>query len=129
MSSVDRRVVEARFDNKQFESGVKTSLKTLDRLKKGLNMEESAKSLSNLDRTARGISFATLSNGVESVSVKFSALGIMALTVLQNITNSAINAGKRIVSALTIDPIKEGYQEYELKMNSIQTIMLGTGNL
>ena len=68
-----------------------------------------------------------LSGAVENVRLKFSALEVMAVTALTNITNSAINAGKRIVSALTIEPISEGFREYELKMGSIQTIMAGTG--
>ena len=52
----------------------------------------------------------------------------MAVTALANITNSAVNAGKRVVSALTIDPIKTGFSEYETKINSIQTIMSNTAS-
>ena len=48
----------------------------------------------------------------------------MGDTALQNITNSAINAGKQIVSALTIDPITTGFSEYELKMNSFRPLWL-----
>ena len=32
-TTIDERVVEMRFDNSQFEAGVKTSLSTLDKLK------------------------------------------------------------------------------------------------
>lgn len=31
--TIDERVVQMRFDNKQFESGVQTTLSTLDKLK------------------------------------------------------------------------------------------------
>lgn len=67
-----------------------------------------------------------LANAVESVRLKFSALEVMAVTALANITNSALNAGKRIVSALTIDPIKTGFQEYETQIGAVQTILANT---
>jgi hypothetical protein len=68
-----------------------------------------------------------LGSAVEVVSSKFSALGVMAVTALVNITNSAINAGKQLLHSLTIAPITQGFQEYELKMGSVQTIMASTG--
>ena len=113
--TIDSRVVEMQFDNKQFESNVKATMSTLDKLKQSLNLTGSYDSMSGLSRA------------VESVRMQFSTLEVMAVTTLANITNSAINAGKRIVSALTIEPISEGFGEYELKMGSIQTIMAGTG--
>ena len=35
--------------------------------------------------------------------------------------------GKRLVKSLTVDPISDGFKEYELKMDSVQNIMNGTG--
>lgn len=125
--TIDQRVVEMQFDNKQFEENVKTSMSTLDKLKQSLNLTGASKGLENIGTAAKNINMSGLSNAVENVRLKFSALEVMAVTALTNITNSAINAGKRIVSALTIQPISEGFEEYELKMGSIQTIMAGTG--
>jgi len=56
MSSVDNRIVQMSFDNKQFEEGIKTSINSLDNLKKGLNLEESGKSLSNLNKVGKEFS-------------------------------------------------------------------------
>ena len=50
----------------------------------------------------------------------------MGVTALANITNSAVNAGKNIVKALTIDPVKTGSQEYETQINAVQTILANT---
>ncbi len=127
MSTIDKRIVDMQFNNQQFESGVQTSLKSLDNLKKGLDLDGAAKSLSNLDKVGGSFSLAGIASGVETISSKFTALGVIGITALQNITNSAINAGKRIISALTIDPVTTGFNEYELKMGSIQTIMASTG--
>lgn len=89
-------------------------------------MDESARSLTNLQRVGNNFSLEGMARGVDYISKKFSALGIIGITTLQNITNSALNAGKRIVSALTIDPIKMGFNEYETKINAIQTILTNT---
>lgn len=125
-TTIDERVVEMRFDNKQFESNVQTSLSTLDRLKKSLNLSGAAKGFDEIDSASKKVNMNGLANAVESVRLKFSALEVMAVTALANIINSALNAGKRIVSALTIDPIKTGFQEYETQIGAVQTILANT---
>ena len=126
-TTIDQRVVEMQFDNKHFEQNVKTSMSTLDKLKQSLNLTGAAKGFDNVSAAAKKVDMAGLSNGVETVRQRFSALEVMGVTALANITNSAVNAGKRMLSALTIDPIRTGFSEYELKMDSIKTIMASTG--
>lgn len=126
MNNVDERVVEMKFDNKQFENGVQTSLKSLDQLKRGLDLEESAKSLSNLAKVGKSFSLAGIGDGLRTLESKFTALGIVGVTALQRISNAAITTGKRIVSALTVDPIKMGFREYETQINAVQTILANT---
>lgn len=126
MSSIDERVVEMQFRNDQFEQGVKKSLISLENLKKGLNLDKSSKSLSNLESTAKNFSMKNLASDVASISDRFSTMGIVGMTALQNITNSAIATGKTLMSALTIDPVKSGFQEYETQINSVQTILANT---
>ena len=126
MSSIDERVVEMQFRNDQFEQGVKKSLISLENLKKGLNLDKSSKSLSNLESTAKNFSMKNLVSDVASISDRFSTMGIIGMTALQNITNSAIATGKTLMSALTIDPVKSGFQEYETQINSVQTILANT---
>lgn len=124
--TIDERVVEMRFDNRQFESNVKTTMSTLDRLKHALRLDGAAKGLSDIGSAAGRIDMSPISRGVEAVQAKFSAMQVIAITALSNITNSAVNAGKRIVSALTIDPIKTGFAEYETQINAVQTILANT---
>lgn len=129
-TTVDERVVEMRFDNKQFEQNIQTSLSSLDKLKKSLNLEGAAKGLETVNDAANKCSgnMSPLSNAVETVRVRFSALEVMAITALQNITNSALVAGKNLVSAFTIDPIKTGFEEYETQINAVQTILANTSS-
>ena len=42
-NSIDNRVVKMGFDNKQFESGARTSIDTLEKLKKSLNLDGAGK--------------------------------------------------------------------------------------
>lgn len=125
-TTIDERVVEMRFDNKQFESNARTSLGTIERLKQSMNFSGASKGLDNIGAAIKKVDTSSLGNGVESVRAKFSALQVMGVTALANITNSAVNAGKRIASALTIDPIKMGLQEYETQIGAVQTILANT---
>lgn len=124
--TIDQKVVEMRFDNAQFEKNVSTSMSTLDKLKRSLKLDGAAKGLESVNAAAKNFDVSNVSNGVETIKAKFSALQVVAATALGNITNSAVNAGKRIASSLTIEPIKAGFNEYETQMNSVQTILANT---
>ena len=125
-TTIDERVVEMRFDNKQFESNVATSMSTLEKLKKSLNLTGASKGLEDVGAATKRVDMSGLGGAVDSVKVKFSALQVVGVTALTNITNSAVNAGKSIIKSLTIDPVKTGFDEYETKMGSIQTILANT---
>lgn len=127
-TTVDERVVEMRFDNKQFEQNIQTSLSSIDKLKRSLNLEGAAKGLETVNDAAQKCNMSPLTNAVETVRVRFSALEVMAITALQNITNSALAAGKNLVSAFTVDPIKSGFEEYETQINAVQTILANTSS-
>ena len=125
-TTIDERVVEMRFDNKQFESNVATSMSTLEKLKKSLNLSGASKGLEDVNAAAKKVDMSGLGGAVESVKAKFSVLDVVAVTALANIANSAVNAGKRIVSALTIEPVMSGFKEYETQINAVQTILANT---
>ena len=124
--SIDEKVVEMRFDNQNFEKNVSTSMSTLEKLNKSLRLNGATKGFQDIDSASRKVNMSGLGSAVEAVQAKFSALSVVGVTALANITNSAVNAGKRIVSALTIDPIKTGFQEYETQINAVQTILANT---
>ena len=124
--TIDERVVSMQFDNKQFENNAQTSISTLNKLKQSLDLTGAAKGLEGIDTAVKKVNISPLSSAVETVSAKFSALQVMAVTALANITNSAVNAGKRIASSLTIEPIKTGFAEYETQIGSVQTILANT---
>ena len=127
-NNVDERIVDMQFKNQQFESGVKQSTKSIDNLKKGLNFDESVRSLENLDRAGRSFSIAGIASGVDAIASRFTTLGIMGMSVITNLTNAALNMGINFAKALTITPISTGFEEYETKMGAIQTILTNTAS-
>lgn len=126
--TIDDRVVSLKFDNKQFESNVSTTMSTLDKLKQKLNLPSSAKAFDNINAAAKNVNLSGISSSVDTLQAKFSALDVAAVTALANITNSTLQAGKNLISSLTIDPITSGFREYELQMNSVQTILANTAH-
>ena len=125
---IDERVVEMTFDNKDFEKNVATSMSTIDKLKAALNFRGAEKGLDAVNSAAKKVNLSGVSNAVDKVRVKFDALQVAGITALANITNSAINTGKRMASAFTVDPIVQGFNEYETQLNSVQTIMANTAS-
>lgn len=125
--TVDERIVQMQFQNSSFEKNIQTSMASINKLNESLNLTGASKGLESVSSAAKNLDMSGVSESVGILGSKFSALEVIGVTALANITNSAINAGKRIASALTIDPIKAGFGEYELKMDSIKTIMASTG--
>ena len=122
-TTIDQKVVEMRFDNKNFENNVSTTMSTLDKLKQKLNFTGASKGLEDVSASAKKVDMSGLASGVETVRMKFSALEVMGVTALANITNSAVNAGKRLVSSLSIDQISSGWQKYGQKTTSVGTLI------
>ena len=108
MSSTDERVVSLKFDNQQFESGVKTSLGTLDQLKQGLKLEKAADGLNGLKTATKGFDMGGVSSAVEAVTSKFSILGTIGDQVLRNLTSSAMNLGRNLLTAIPKQIIEGG---------------------
>lgn len=127
-TTVDSRVVEMQFDNRNFERNVQTSMSTLEKLKQSLNLTGAAKGINEINDAAKSFNLSGMTGAAENVVAKFSYMQMTIQHQLNRIVDSAVNAGKRIVSALTIDPIKTGFQEYETQINAVQTILANTSS-
>ena len=125
-TTIDQRIVEMRFDNKQFEQNVSDTLSSIDKLKQGLKFEGASKGLSGIEDAARKVNMNPLTDSVQQVGLKFNWLYTYADQTMRNITNTVNNAATRIVKAFTIDPVKTGFSEYETQINAVQTILANT---
>jgi hypothetical protein len=126
MSSIDDRVVEMKFDNAQFEQGIKTTLASLDALNKSLKLEGATKGFSDLDAAGRSVHLGHIAAGVDDIANRFKAMSVVAITALATIAQRAVSTGLSVAKSLTVAPIAAGLHEYETNLNSIQTILSNT---
>lgn len=122
-TTIDERVVSMEFDNAKFESNVKTSLSTLDKLKKALNFSGAEKGLEEVEKTSGKIDFKEMNSGLEKAKSGFSALEVIAVSALATITSHVTNAGIALAKSLSIDQVTAGWQKYEEKTNGVATII------
>lgn len=125
---VDERVVQMQFDNAQFERGTRQTMNTLEKLKQSLQFTGVEKGFERISSASQKVNFSEMANALESIESKFSAVNVIAVTALTNITNKAIATGERLVKALSLDPIISGFQEYETQINAVQTILANTSS-
>lgn len=117
--SIDERIVNMQFNNKQFEEGIKDSLDSLDKLKAGLDIDDAGK-----------LNLSGLTTGVNEISNKFSSLEEIGIGALRRIGELIVDiSGKvvELVKSFTLDPITEGWSKYEIQVQSVQAIMNATG--
>ena len=150
MANIDERVVSMKFDNRDFEKNVKTSMNTLEKLKQSLTFENVAGAVKT--STNKIVSyFETLHSKCQTIFAKtqqasstvIDVTGIQkSLDVIQSQTSAfgeywkktfssivdhVIGEWNKAYTAIVKQPLTDGFQEYELKMGSVQTIMASTG--
>ena len=124
-TTIDNRVVEMRFDNKQFENNVSTTMSSLDKLKSKLDFSGTAKCFDTITNNSQH-----LGDTVKNVGTGFLDLAKKAaqIQIVTNLVNDLTASVKNLANQFsTMAAMKSGFNEYELKMGSIQTIMAGTG--
>lgn len=125
---VDERVVETRFNNALFESKVQQTMRSLAALNEKLMFKGAEKGFEKVSDSSEKVKFNALLNALDNLSQKFSAVEVIGVTALMRITNQAVDAGERLVKALSLDPIISGFQEYETQINAVQTILANTSS-
>lgn len=128
-TSIDTRVVEAKFNSAQFQQGVAATLKSLDSLNKALQLQGATKGLQDLATHGANVAKSTagVEQGVNSIADRFKAMSVVAVTALATIAHQAVYTGGQMLKSLTVAPLQEGLREYETNLNSIQTILANTG--
>ncbi len=118
---IDNQIVKMQFDNASFEKNVQQSMSTLDKLKAALKFDKVSmtplqQAFAETEATATKAGF-----NIRDIWIKMGSI------IEQEVAQKVVNAGKKMLNALSFEGINDGFREYELKMGSIQTIMAGTG--
>lgn len=114
---VDDRVVKMKFDNEQFEDGVKDTMRSLDDLDKNLKNFEGRSFGGNLENALNGIGGA-----VDDLSERFDAWGVFAKRIIENVADAAYQQGIKMVKSLSTDNIMAGWEKYEDLSSNIYAI-------
>ena len=117
---VDERVVEMSFDNKRFESNVKTSMGTINELKNSLDFSGTANSLNN---QLNHVDTGGLSGAIMNAKHSFTLFEIAAIASIANITNRIIDMGIQMVKSLSTDQIGAGWDKFGQSAISEATLL------
>lgn len=126
MAKVEERIVSLKFKADQFLSGIKSSLDGLRQLDAGLNKNIATDGLSRISQAVKSIDLESLGVSAENVGTKFSIMANAASVAIGNLASNVIGKAASAVKSFTLDPIIDGFKEYELQLNSTQTILANT---
>lgn len=119
MSSTDTRIVQMKFDNAQFLQGSQQTQDSMTKLKASLNVDGQSASLQNLQDVGNHFSLASMGEALDSISSKFGAMGAIGFSVLNSITDQALQTGESMLNAL-VDPLIEGGKQRSLNISQAQ---------
>ena len=126
---IDTKVVEMQFDNSKFEKNIETSLNSLKNLNK--NIEGAGKNRDSLDGLAKagdqlGMSFENI-NVKSRISLNmFDMLSSVGTKAFMRISDAVAGFAMNMAQSLSgMQAMRDGFNEYELKMGSVQTILTG----
>jgi len=128
MSTIETRVTQIKFDNAQFEAAIRKTLSSLEALDQKLKLAQGTKGLNDVNAAAKRVQLDHIGQSVDRIAGRFSTMSVAAIAALGTIASRATIAGAQMVKSLTISPIKQGLQEYETQLNSIQTILANTAH-
>lgn len=122
--TVDERAVVMEFDNKQFESGISQSTKSLENFNKSLQLKGATDGIDNISKSLSKIDFMGIQNSIQSIENRFSTFGIIGMTVLQNLTNAATDLVKNGLGKI-LGQISEGGKRRAMNIESAHFLLQG----
>lgn len=111
-TTIDKKIVEMRFNNADFERNAAKSMQTVDKLKKSMRFDDS------------GDSLARIAKSIETIEARFSTLGIVGKRVIENITDSVINLEKRFTSFI-VNGVRSGGINRAMNLENARFTMQG----
>lgn len=122
MPTIDQKVVQMQFDNKQFEKGVAQSLQSLEELKKALKLEDSSAGLEELQKSMNDIDVSQIKESIDSIGKHFTVVGRFIDRHVDAILDKMTNGVKNFVKSISVDQISAGMGKYEQYNQSVQMI-------
>ena len=99
--TVDQKVVEMRFDNKNFEANVKTSMSTLEKLKQSLKFKGASEGIENINKASKKVNFSSMEKSLTSLEKRFSVTGIAINRIIENFVDKGLASLSRFAQKTT----------------------------
>lgn len=139
MSNVDNRIVQMEFDNKQFESGVKETMSTLDRLKQALKLDNVTDGFDKLGKSSDELSsrmkktgddganaFTMLSSQLDAIGGKVDSL-VSRFSVLGTMMHNFGMQFASTVKEMSVGQVSAGFTKYAESSEAISTLKSALG--
>lgn len=107
-------------------NGVQDSLNGVKKLEEGLAFRGGVEGINQVSAAAKNLNFSEAQAGIAETTSKFSALQSIAFGALASIGGKIAEIGSSMLSSFTVQPLIDGMKEYELQLNSVQTILANT---
>lgn len=127
-SNTETRILQMQLENKDFEEGVRQTIKSLENLEEKLNLKNAGDGFEKVSAAANSVQTSHLESGIDSITSKFTLMGQIGLQALERISSKVVDTGAKILRAATVQPMIDGWGEFEMKTNSVQTILGGIRN-
>ena len=101
MSNVDERIIEMRFDNKEFEKNASETMSTLDKLKEKLKFNTSTKAAEELNKSITQIDVNPIVKSIDTIETKMSAFSVAGKRIIENLVDSAMSGLHKVISKFT----------------------------
>lgn len=128
---VNEKIIDIKMNYDQFEKGADKVISKMDDFKKKNDQASEHMKENNvfkiLGKFSSMLSFNKANTEVDNFTQKMLRSEIIIGSVVANLINKAVDMGSGLAKSLTIEPVTSGLSEYELKMDSVKTIMSGTG--
>ena len=126
--NTETRILQMQLENKDFEEGVRQTIKSLESLEEKLNLKNAGDGFEKVSAAANSVQMGHLESGLDAVTNKFTLMGQIGLQVIERISGKIVDMGEKVLRAATIQPMIDGWGEFEMKTNSVQTILGGIRN-
>ena len=129
-NSVDTRIVQMQFDNKDFERNISQSEKSLDKFKEALDFSKCEDSLEDFQDATKKLTFEQMAENIQKLTDKFTGLGDLgefAISKIRHELESAAYKAKAFFDSMTIEQVNAGFSKFGQLNKKVQTIMAATG--
>lgn len=128
--SLNKSLSNANFS--KLSKSAQDSFNQIDKASKGVKFQSllanAGSAFSQISAKAGQTTLDGLGASVQAIGDKFNSLRLIAIGTLTNIASQAVSSGMQVAKSFTIQPIIDGFHEYELQLNSVQTILANTAS-